>query len=93
MSDAILVALISGGISLISVAVSYKAAVDKVSHDMQIQQAITQRDLQTLKDDVKEHNHYARLFAESMPVVQKQIKVINHRIADLEREKNSPHIM
>lgn len=86
MSDAIIVALITGAISLIGIVVSYIAATTKVTKAMEIQQAVMQSEMSTIKEDVKEHNHYAKLFAESMPVVQEQIKVINHRIEDLERK-------
>lgn len=37
--------------------------------------------LKQLEDKVAEHNQYAR----RMPVVEEQIKVINHRVADLEK--------
>lgn len=36
--------------------------------------------LQQLENKVQEHNNFAR----RMPVVEEQIKVINHRIGDLE---------
>ncbi len=84
MSEAVIVALISGGISLIGIVVSYKAATNKVQNKLEIQQAVMKTEMTAIKEDVKEHNHYAKLFAESMPVVQEQIKVINHRIEDLE---------
>lgn len=38
--------------------------------------------LERLEDSVKEHNNFAR----RMPVVEEQIKVINHRLSDLERD-------
>ena len=43
-------------------------------------QAITNTKLEELTREVREHNH----FAQRMPVVEEQIKVINHRIGDLE---------
>ena len=39
--------------------------------------------LEELTREVREHNNFAR----RMPVVEEQIKVINHRIADLEHDK------
>ena len=39
--------------------------------------------LQQLENKVAEHNNFAR----RMPVVEEQIKVINHRIEDLEQEE------
>lgn len=86
MSESIIVALISGAITLLGVVMSYKTATDKMQHSLEIQQAVFQTEIKTMKEDIKEHNHYAKLFGESMPVVQEQIKVINHRIDDLERK-------
>ncbi len=43
-------------------------------------QAITETKLEELTREVREHNG----FAKRMPVVEEQIKVINHRISDLE---------
>lgn len=42
---------------------------------------LTNYRLQQLENKVGEHNNFAR----RMPVVEEQIKVINHRINDLER--------
>lgn len=43
-------------------------------------QAVTEAKLEELTREVREHNN----FAKRMPVVEEQIKVINHRIGDLE---------
>lgn len=86
MSDAIIVALISGGISLLGILLSHKATVDKVQHNMEIQQAILQTKMDGMQKDIEEHNHYAKLFNENIPVIREQIKVANHRIDDLERK-------
>ena len=44
------------------------------------QQAITDTKLDELTREVREHNS----FAQRVPVIEEQIKVINHRIQDLE---------
>ncbi len=46
-------------------------------------QAVTDTKLEELTREVREHNGFAR----RMPVVEEQIRVINHRIADLEKEQ------
>ena len=46
-------------------------------------QAVTETMLEELTREVREHNGFAR----RMPVVEEQIRVINHRISDLEREQ------
>ena len=82
MSEAILVALITGGLSLAGVVVTCTATAKKNEHAMRISQAVTDTKIDELTREVREHNGFAR----RMPVVEEQIKVINHRLADLERE-------
>lgn len=43
--------------------------------------------IEQLEKKVDKHNH----FADRMPVVEEQIKVINHRVEDLERSEGSGH--
>ena len=63
MTESIITALITGGLTLMGVL----AANNK-------QQAITDTKLDELTREVREHNG----FAKRMPVVEEQIKVINH---------------
>ncbi len=81
MSEAILVALITGGMSLVGVIVTGLVTARKSENTIKIAQAVTDTKIQELTREVREHNNFAR----RMPVVEEQIKVINHRIADLER--------
>ena len=67
--DEILVALITGGVTLAGVLLSNRRS-----------QAVTETKLEELTREVREHNNFAR----RMPVVEEQIKVLNHRIGDLE---------
>ena len=80
MSEAVLAALITGGLSLAGVIVSNVLAARKTESAMKINQAVTDTKLDVLTREVREHNN----FAKRMPVVEEQIKVINHRIDDLE---------
>lgn len=80
MSEAIVVALISGGLSLAGVVISNMATARKTEASIITAQAVTDTKLEELTREVREHNGFAR----RMPVVEEQIKVINHRIDDLE---------
>ena len=82
MSEAITVALISGGLSLAGVVISNMAIARKTADNIQTSQAVTDTKLDALTREVREHNGFAR----RMPVIEEQIKVINHRLTDLERE-------
>ncbi|MDY5612343.1 hypothetical protein [Dysosmobacter sp.] len=65
----IIVALITGGITLAGVLISNQKA-----------QAVTDTRLEELTREVREHNNFAR----RVPVLEEQMKVANHRIQDLE---------
>ena len=80
MSEAILVALITGGLSLTGVVITCLAPARKTETNTAIAQAVTDTKIEELTREVREHNG----FAKRMPVVEEQIKVINHRLRDLE---------
>lgn len=72
MTETIVCALITGGLTLMGVLIANGK-----------QQAITDTKLDELTREVREHNN----FAQRVPVIEEQIKVINHRIQDLENGK------
>ena len=80
MSEAIVVALITGGLSLAGVVTTCLATAKKSEKAAAVAQAVTDTKLDALTREVREHNGFAR----RMPVVEQQIKVINHRLEDLE---------
>ena len=80
MSEAILVALITGGLSLIGVVITCVATAKKNETAVKVSQAVTDTKIDELTREVRQHNN----FAQRMPVVEEQIKVINNRIKDLE---------
>lgn len=81
MSEAIIVALITGGLSLAGVVVTGLITARKNETVLKVSQAVTDTKIEELTREVRSHNG----FAQRMPVVEEQIKVINHRINDLEQ--------
>ena len=73
MTETIIVALITGGVTLVGVLISNQKS-----------QAVTDTKLEELTREVWEHNNFAR----RVPVLEEQVKVLNHRIADLESSQN-----
>lgn len=71
MGESIIVAIITGVLTLIGVLISNSKS-----------QAVTDTKLEELTREVREHNN----FAQRVPVMEEQIKVANHRIADIENE-------
>ena len=84
MTETIVVALITGGLSLLGVIITSSKTTKEVEAKLEKQQAVTDTNLEELTREVREHNNFAR----RVPVVEEQIKVINHRIADLEHRNN-----
>lgn len=70
---AIITAVVTGGITLLGVILANNKT-----------QAVMENKVEELTREVREHNN----FAKRMPVVEEQIKVINHRIKDLEKGRN-----
>ena len=79
----ILVAVITCGLALVGVVITNVAGNRRAEEKLRIAQAVTDAKIEALTREVRKHNG----FAEKMPVMQEQIKVINHRIADLENER------
>lgn len=85
MNEAIIVAIITGGLSLIGVIVSNNRTTQSMDAKLDKQQAIMDTKLEELTREVRMHNN----FAQKIPVMEEQIKVANHRIEDLEKEKGA----
>ena len=81
MTESILVALVTGSLSLLGVVISSRASSKKTEQSIQTSMAVTDTKLDELAREVRTHNH----FAQRMPAVEEQIRVINHRIGDLEQ--------
>lgn len=79
MSEAIIVALITGGLSLAGVVITCLATAKKNETAMKVSQAVTDTKIEELTREVRAHNN----FAQRMPVVEQQIKNINDDIKEL----------
>ena len=71
--ESIISAILAGAVTLIGVLIANGKS-----------QAVTDPKLEELTREVRRHNN----FAERVPVMEEQMKVANHRIADLEKERN-----
>lgn len=86
MTEAIIVALITGGLSLAGVVITCLATAKKSEKNQEITQAVMKTELKELTREVREHNN----FAQRMPVVEQEIKTINRRIGELEKYHKQP---
>lgn len=79
--ESIIVAIITGGLSLIGVIITNVKSSKDIENKLSVQQAVTDTKIEELTREVRMHNN----FAQRVPVIEEQIKVINHRISDLEK--------
>ena len=82
---AIVPPLITGVLALVGVVITSHSTAKKMQTNLEKNQAVTETKIEELTREVREHNGFAR----RMPVVEEKIKVINHRIDDL--EENNKH--
>ena len=85
--EQIIIALITAGLGLVGVMVTNyfnnKSLSDKVTHQLEVAQAVTDTKIEELTREVRMHNN----FAQRIPVMEEKIAVANHRIGDLERHE------
>ena len=82
MNATVLASLITGLLSLAGVMLSNLLSDRRRENALRTAQAVTDEQLRQLTREVREQNNFAR----RMPVIEEQIKVINHRLEDLEKE-------
>ena len=79
--EAIIAALITGGLALAGVIITNNKNQALTDAKLDKRQAVTDTKIEELTREVREHNG----FAKRMPVAEEQVKVINHRLEDLEQ--------
>lgn len=86
MSEAILVAIITGGLSLAGVVITCLATAKKTERAAAVAQAVTDTKLDELTREVREHNN----FALRMPVVEHEVNDLKRRVSNLEQYHKAP---
>lgn len=79
--EGIVSAVITGVLALAGVIISNAQSNKKIEQKLEIAQAVTDCKIDELTREVREHNN----FAHRVPVLEEQMRVANHRIADLEK--------
>ena len=76
MSEAIVVALITGGLSLAGVIATCTVTANKQEKAQAVAQAITDTNIEELTREVREHNN----FAHRIPILEEKIHNLEQRI-------------
>lgn len=82
MSETIIVALISGGLTLFGTVLTVLAGNKKIYDNLKVSQAITETKLEVLTEEVRKHNN----FATRIPVIENDIKTLYKKVSDIEKD-------
>ena len=74
-------AIVVGVLSLVGVMITNNKSNAKMQNDIKTAQAVTDERISELTREVRLHNN----FAQRIPVIEEQIKVVNHRVGNLEQ--------
>ena len=80
MTEGIIVAIITGGLTLIGVIISNLASARKTQATIETKIEVQNTKIEELTREVRLHNN----FAQRVPVLEEQMRIANHRIEDLE---------
>lgn len=87
MGEAILVAVITGGLSLVGVIITSMATTRKTEQAQAVAQAVTETKIDNLTQEVRQHNG----FAQKIPLLQAECDSLKRRVNDLEKYHKQPN--
>lgn len=85
MSDAIIVALITGGISLLGSVLTIISTSRKQQAELDKAIAVIETKMTVMAGDIQSHNQYAKLFSENIPAIKTHMSDIDRRLDTMER--------
>ena len=85
MSEAIIVAIITGLISLIGAFISAKSNRDKITQELKINMAVVENEMKNMNQKIEEHNGYAKMFQENIPAIKQHMTDVDRRLENLEK--------
>lgn len=85
MSDAVLVAIITGGISLLGSVLTIISTSRKQQAELDKAMAVMKTEMTGMKEDIRAHNQYAKMFSENIPAINQHMIDVDRRLGDLER--------
>lgn len=85
MSEAVIVALITGGISLFGSILTIVLTSRKQQQEMDKSIAVIKTEMKDMKEDIKSHNRYAQLFTDNIPAIKQHMIDVDRRLDGLER--------
>lgn len=80
--NAVIVAFITGGLSLIGVIITNVTSNRKIEHQLEVHQAVTETKLESLTEEVRKHNN----FASRIPVIENDVAYLKHEVESIQKK-------
>lgn len=87
MSEALQVALVTGGISLFGSILTIVLTSRKQQQEMDKSIAVIRTEMSGMKEDIKSHNRYAQMFSENIPAIKQHMTDVDRRLEGLEHAR------
>jgi len=84
--DSIIVTLISSGVSLLISIITIISQNRKTQSDMHESIAVLKTEMNGMKEDIKAHNQYAKMFSENIPAIKQHMSDTDRRLDNIERK-------
>lgn len=85
MSEAVLVALITGGISLLGSVITIAITSQNQQAELDKKIAVMDAKMDDMREDIKTHNQYAKMFSENIPAIRQHMTDVDRRLDNIER--------
>ena len=85
MTDTILAVVISSGVSLLISVLTIISQNRKTQSEMHESIAIIKNEMGGMKEDIRSHNQYAKMFSENIPAIKQHMSDIDRRLDNIER--------
>ena len=85
MSEAIQVAFVTGGLSLLGTVITIILTSRKQQAELDKQIAVMNTKMEDMREDIKTHNQYAKMFSENIPAIKQHMADVERRLDNMER--------
>ena len=86
MSEAVLVAIITGAFTLTGSVIAIITATKKQASEMDKKLAVMEEKMDGMKEDIQSHNRYAQMFSENIPAIKQHMTDVDRRLEAIERK-------
>lgn len=80
--EGIIASIITSVLALVGVIITNTRSNQAIENKLTVAQAVTDTKIDQLTEEVKKHNN----FAARMPVVEEQIRVLNHEVEEIKEK-------